>query len=118
MDVKNITADNVSINKSVQIDVDTPDVNDGYVLPNQTLDLSKSLTVLDVMNSQQIKDAVYNGSLVFVVDGYEATTSNSIEIYESGPTQWARIFNPEVSKANLREGISGGFIYAKNCLIG
>jgi len=43
MIVKNISESNYFINKSVQIDVNTIDENDGYVLPNQTLDLSKSL---------------------------------------------------------------------------
>ena len=118
MIVKNITLENIAINKSIQIDVNTPDANDGYVLPSQTLDLSKSLTVLDLLNSEQLKTAIYAGDLIYVVDGIEVDQTQSIQIYESGATQWAKIFNPVISKTNLYEGIAGGFIYAKNCLIG
>ena len=118
MIVKNITASNISINKSVQIDVNTPDANDGYVLPNQVLDLNKSLTLFDLSESQEVKENVYAGNLVFVVNGIELDSSDSIEIYESGVTSWATIFNEKLSEANLYAGLASGFIYAKNCLIG
>ena len=51
MDVKNKTLENYAINKAVQIDVNTPNLNDGYVLPNQKVDLSKSLTIIDLLLS-------------------------------------------------------------------
>ena len=70
MNVKNTTTGNISINKSVQIDVNTMDVNDGYVLPSQVLDLTKSMSSLDLMESEQLKDAIYSGGLIFVIDGY------------------------------------------------
>ena len=41
MIVKNTTNVAISINKAVQIDVYTPDVNDGLILAGQTIDLSK-----------------------------------------------------------------------------
>ena len=118
MIVKNITLENISINKSVQIDVNTMDPNDGYILPSQTIDLSNSMTSLDLMESEQLKEAIYSGSLIFVIDGYEVDQQQSIEVYESGATQWAKLFNPIISKTNLYEGLASGFIYAKNCLIG
>lgn len=118
MIVKNITASNISINKSVQIDVNTPNVNDGYVLPSQILDLSKSLNMLDLSTSQELENSILSGDLILVVDGVEIDTIDSIRIYESGSVQWAKIFNPIVSQDNLFEGIASGFIYAKNCLIG
>ena len=118
MIVKNTTIENVAINKSVQIDVGTPDPEDGYVLPSQTLDLSKSLSTTDLLRSEQIKNSIYSGDLIYVVDGLEVDQSQSIQIYESGATQWAKIFNPVISKTNLYEGLASGFIYAKNCLIG
>lgn len=118
MKVKNTTIGNISINKSVQIDVNTMNANDGYVLPSQVLDLSKSMSSLDLMESEQLKDAIYSGELIFVIDGYEVDQQQSIEVYESGATQWAKLFNPVISKTNLYEGLASGFIYAKNCLIG
>ena len=118
MNVKNTTTGNISINKSVQIDVNTMDVNDGYVLPSQVLDLTKSMSSLDLMESEQLKDAIYSGGLIFVIDGYEIDQQQSIEVYESGATQWAKLFNPVISRTNLYEGLASGFIYAKNCLIG
>ena len=118
MQVKNKTLENYHINKSVQIDVNTPDAYDGYILPEQTIDLSKSLSVIDLLLSEELKDGIYSGALVFVVDNIEVSTDQSIEIYESGATQWAKIFNPVISINNLYEGIASGFIYAKNCLIG
>ena len=118
MIVKNITADNIPINKSVQIDVNTPDSNDGYVLPNQILDLSKSLTPFDLLESQEVKKNIYEGNLIFVVNGIELESADCIEIYESGVSSWATIFNEKLSEANLHAGLASGFIYAKNCLIG
>ena len=84
MVVKNITTESVSINKSVQIDVNTMDVNDGYVLAGQTLDLSLSLTPFDLLESEQLKTNIYDGNLVFVISGVELTTSQCIQVYESG----------------------------------
>ena len=52
MIIKNITTDSISINKSVQIDIYTADVNDGLVLPSQILDLSKSLTNNEIANCE------------------------------------------------------------------
>ena len=118
MEVKNKTLENYAINKSVQIDVNTPDANDGYILPEQTIDLSKSLTVLDLLSSEELKAGIHSGDLVFVVNNLEVNQTQSMEIYDSGATQWAKIFNDAVSKSNLYEGLSSGFIYAKNCLIG
>ena len=88
MVVKNISASNVAINKSVQIDVDTIDANDGYVLPNQTLDLSLSLSPLEILASQDLKQAVYDGNIIFVVDGDELSTATCIEIYKSGYSRY------------------------------
>lgn len=84
MVVKNITTESVSINKSVQIDVNTMDANDGYVLASQTLDLSLSLTPFDLLESEQLKTNIYDGNLVFVIGGVQLTTSQCIQVYESG----------------------------------
>lgn len=118
MIIKNITTGSIPINKSVQIDIYTADVNDGLVLPSQILDLSKSLTNNEIVNDQVLKAAVYAGEIIFVVDGIELDQMHSIEVYDSGPTQWAKIFNPVISKHNLYEGLASGFLYVKNCLIG
>jgi len=84
MVVKNITTESVSINKSVQIDVNTIDVNDGYVLAGQTLDLGLSLTPFDLLESEQLKTNIYDGNLVFVINGIELNTAQCIQVYESG----------------------------------
>lgn len=118
MQVKNTTSESFAINKSVQIDVNTPDLNDGYILASQTLDLSNSLSLFELTVSEELKSGIYSGSLVFVVDGLELDQNQSIEVYDSGATSWAKIFNPAVSESNLYEGLASGFIYAKNCLIG
>ena len=118
MIVKNTTEDNIYINKSVQVDINTINENDGIILPSQTLDLAKSLTNNEIVNDQILKAAVYSGDIVFVVDGMELDQMHSIEVYDSGPTQWAKIFNPVISKHNLYEGLASGFLYVKNCLIG
>lgn len=118
MRVQNLTDQNYAINKSVQIDVNTPDPNDGVILPNQILDLTKSMTLFSLMDNEQLREGIYSGDLVFVVTGLPVEQSRSVEIYESGPSQWATVFDPEISKSNLYEGIASGFIYAKNCLIG
>ena len=118
MIVKNTTTDNYPINKSVQIDVNTIDENDGYVLPGQSLDLSNSLSDTAISESEQVKEGIYSGSLVLVIDGEELTQSESIEIYKTGTGGWASIYEPQVSEANLRAGIAQGFLYVKNCKIG
>jgi len=118
MVIKNTTSSDIFINKSVQIDVDTTDQNDGVVLPYQILDLSKSLTNNEIANDQILKASVYSGDIIFVVDGIELDKNHSIEVYDYGPTQWAKIFNPVISKHNLYEGLASGFLYVKNCLIG
>ncbi len=87
MNVKNTTTESYAINKLVQINISTPDVNDGYLLANQALELSNSLTVTEIMDSEQLKEGIYSGSLIFVVDGIEVTRDRSIEIYQSGPDQ-------------------------------
>ena len=118
MRVKNITAQNYAINKSVQIDVNTPNANDGYILPNQTLDLSKSLRFSDLMYSEELKEGIYSGSLIFVVNNLEIDQVQSVQIYDAGVSEWAKIFDPEISQTNLYEGLANGFLYVKNCLIG
>tara|TARA_R110002020_G_C15848277_1_gene735873 strand:+ start:172 stop:528 length:357 start_codon:yes stop_codon:yes gene_type:complete len=118
MKVKNKTLENYPINKSVQIGVSTPDINDGYILPSQTLELTKSISLTDLMFNESLKEGIYSGGLVFVIDGFELEQNQSIEIYDSGITTWAKIFNPIVSKSNLYEGLASGFFYVKNCVIG
>ena len=118
MEVKNKSLENYPINKSVQIDVSNPDSNDGYILPDQTLDLTKSIGLSELSFSEELRNGIYSGDLVFVIDGFELEQNQSIEIYDSGATQWAKIFNPVVSQSNLYEGLASGFLYAKNCVIG
>ena len=118
MIVKNITAEKISINKSVQIDVYTPDVNDGYILAGQTLDLSVSMSQDDLFYSDEIKEGIMSGALIFIVENVEVEQSQSIEIYNGGTSQWAKTFDSDVAQSNLFEGLASGFIYAKNCLIG
>ena len=118
MIVKNKSTGNYPINKSIQVSLDSPSNDDGYILPGQEIDLSKSISVIDLLDSSELRDGIYSGDLVFVVDNIEVDQSQSIDIYNSGATQWAKIFNPVISKYNLYEGIASGFIYAKNCLIG
>ena len=118
MIVKNKTTESIFINKCVQIDVNTPDPNDGYILPSQSLDLSKSLSDSEIMDNLSLSHCIHAGELVFVVDGLELEQGESIEIYDAGPAYWATTFNSVVSKFNLREGLALGFLYVKNCLIG
>jgi len=118
MKVKNLTDQNYAINKSVQIDINTPNANDGYILPNQILDLSESLRLSDLMHSEELKEGIYSGSLIFVVNNLETDQVQSVQIYDAGVSEWAKIFNPKISKANLYEGLANGFLYVKNCLIG
>jgi len=118
MKVKNVTGTNYAINKTVQIDVNTPNINDGYILPDQTLDLTKSLTLAELDSAQQLRDGLKSGSLVFVINGLQVDQSESIQIYESGHSEWAKIFVPEINQSNLYEGLASGFLYVKNCLIG
>jgi len=118
MIVKNISETNYFINKSVQIDLNTIDENDGYVLPSQTLDLSKSLSTIDIMNSDELKQGVFDGYLVFVINDYVLNTLESIELYNSGPSEWSKIYDENSSKSNLYYALASGFMYVKNCLIG
>jgi len=118
MKVKNVTEQNYAINKAVQIDVNTPNENDGYILPDQTLDLAKSLTLNELESSEQLREGVNSGALVFVINGLEIDQSESMQIYESGSSEWAKIFIPEINQSNLYEGLASGFLYVKNCLIG
>ena len=118
MKVKNISAQNFAINKSVQIGINTPDVNDGLVLVGQVLDLSLSLSDTALIASTQLQDGIYSGALVLVIDGDELSLSRSIEVYDSGASEWAKIYKEDVGNSNTRAGIAGGFIYAKNCKIG
>ena len=118
MKVKNTTQQSFAINKSVQIDVQTPDANDGYVLAGQTLDLSKSLTMTDLLESDQIRDGIYSGDLIFVVDGMDMTQDRSIEIYNSGDTEWSNTFNEDIKKRNLNIAVASGFLYIGEFRVG
>ena len=118
MKVKNISAQSFAINKSVQIDINTPDANDGLVLVGQVLDLSLSLSDTALMSSNQLQEGIYSGALVLVIDDEELSQQRSIEVYDSGSSEWAKTYKQDVSDSNLRAGIAGGFIYAKNCKIG
>ena len=118
MIVKNLSSNNYPINKSVQIDLNTIDPNDGYILAGQTLDLSKSITDIELAESLELKNGLLSGDLILVVEGEELTQSQSVEFYNSGPSEWAKTYNSEVNATNLRAGIAQGFIYAINCKIG
>ena len=118
MIVKNTTQDSIPLNGAVQIDVQTPDNDDGYVLPGQTVDLSKSMTATEIQEHEQLREAINAGTLVFVVDGVEQLQSRSVSIYNSGAGEWAKAFDDDLSNQNLRAGISSGFIYAIECRIG
>ena len=118
MIVKNTTEDNIYINKSVQVDINTVNENDGIILPSQTLDLAKSLTNNEIVNDQALKAAVYSGDIVFVIEEVELSKSESIEIYESGPSEWSKIFNPVIAKDKLYESLGSGYLYVRNFLIG
>jgi len=118
MVVKNITEESLPINKSVQIDIDTPDTEDGLILAGQTLDLSKSINNFELMESLELRDHIFNGGLVFVISGTELSTNESKSLYYGGPTKWGEVFNEDLQKLKVYEGIASGFIYAKNCLIG
>ena len=118
MIVKNISAESYAINKSVQIDVNTPDPNDGLILAGQTLDLSLSINDTELLASEQLNDGLVAGILVLVVEGDELSQNRSLEIYHAGAGEWANIYDTAVSESNLRAGIAQGFIYAINCKIG
>ena len=118
MNIKNVSSESIFINKSVQIDINTPHINDGYILEGQTIDLSKSMTYIEINSNQEFKKGINNGDLVFVLNGLETDNAQTLEIYNYGLSQWAEIFNPVISKSNLYEGLASGFIYVKNCLIG
>ncbi len=118
MTVKNITENPLSVNKCVQINLETPDSDDGKVLPGQTLDLSKSINNFELMESLELRDHIFNGDLIFVISGTELSPVQSQAIYNGGPTKWGEVFNTELQKLKVYEGIASGFIYAKNCLIG
>lgn len=118
MKVKNTTGSNYPINKSVQVDVNTISADDGVVLPGQTLDLAKSMSLFEMMDNHQIRDGIYSGDLVFVVAGSPLEQTRSVEVYDSGPSNWAKVFDETQSNTNLRAGISQGSIYAINCRIG
>ncbi len=117
MIVKNISANSIKINKAVQIDLNTTSADDGLVLAGQTIDLSISISRIEIEESEQIKEALLAGSLVLVVSGIEETKEHSLEIF-GNPSIWRKTFDEEESRAFLYAGIASGFIYAKNCLIG
>ncbi len=118
MTVKNVTSESLPVNKSVQVNLNTPDNNDGLVLAGQTLDLSKSINNFELMESLELREHIFNGDLVFVISGTELSPLQSQAIYDSGPAKWGEVFNTELQKLKVYEGIASGFIYAKNCLIG
>jgi hypothetical protein len=118
MKVKNLTAQKFAINKTVQIDTNTPNADDGYILPGQVLDLSKSLTFFNLADSEQLRQGIYSGELVFVINGLESEQAESVQVYDAGVSEWAKIFDPKISQTNLYEGLASGFLYVKNCLIG
>lgn len=118
MIVKNTTGSPYPISSSVQTGVDSPDANDGVVLAGQTLDLSVSMDLMNLIESQELKDGIESGDLVLIVGGQELDSNQSTEIYNSGPAVWAKNFSSEVIQSNLYEGIASGFMYVKNCLIG
>ena len=118
MIVRNTTGKTISINQSVQTDVYTPDENDGLILAGQTIDLSKSLNNRELIEHQQLREALNQGDLVLVVGGLELLQSDSLEVYNTGESAIAKTFDPVISKTNLYQGLASGFIYAKNCLIG
>ena len=117
MIVKNISAQSVKINKSVQIDLDTPNNDDGLILAGQTIDLSISLSRTELEQSSQIKEAIESGLLILVVNGVEETKEQSLEVLKN-PAIWRQAFNERDSKSALYAGIASGFLYVKNCLIG
>ena len=103
MKVKNKTVYPYPINSSVQINVNTLDVNDGYVLAGQTLDLSTSLSMKDILNSDDVQNGIYEGIIVFVVDQKELTTEESIEFWNGGPAVWQ---NPTLRASQFKNTFS------------
>lgn len=118
MVVKNVTTGPLPVNKSIQVSLAIPDSDDGLVLAGQTLDLSKSINNFELMESLELRDHIFNGDLVFVISGTELSPPQSQALYNSGPAKWGEVFNTELQKLKVYEGIASGFIYAKNCLIG
>jgi len=118
MIVKNISTDAIPINGSVQIGVNDPDPNDGLILSGQTLNLSLSLNQFDLMQSEQLQNAIHSGDIVLVTGSQPLTQQESIVIYSAGPGEWADIFNDEVSKSILYGGMVSGFLYVNKCFIG
>jgi len=118
MIVKNISNAPIPINGSVQIGVNDPDPNDGLVLAGQTLNLSLSLDQFELMESDQLKNAIVDGDLVLVTGLQPLNQQDSVLIYSAGPGEWADIFNPEVSKSILYGGFVTGALYVNKCFIG
>jgi hypothetical protein len=118
MVVKNVSLENIYINKSVQISTTTIDPNDGIVLPGQTLDLSKSMTLYDLMESEDLNKAINSGDLVMVTGGVPLNSIQSVSLYKSGSTEWAEVFDSEVSKDILYGGMVSGVLYVNKCFIG
>ncbi len=118
MIVKNTTSETYYINGSVQIDVNTPDANDGSILAGQTLDLCLSMNHFDLMQSEDLKEGIESGSIVLVTGPQPLTQQESKVIYDAGAGEWADIFNPAVSKSILYGGFVSGTLYVNKCLIG
>ena len=118
MIVKNKSSQNISINKSVQIDVNTPDEDDGLVLVGQTLDLSISLRPNDLAENEDLEISFKNGDLVLVVDGEELRQDQTLAVYYGGASVWATVFNPDLQKRSLYEGIAKGFLYPETVSVG
>ena len=118
MVVKNVSLENIFINQSVQISTTITDPNDGIVLPGQTLDLSKSMSLYDLMESEGLNEAINSGGLVMVTGGVALSSTESISLYKSGSTEWAQVFDSNVSKNILYGGMVSGVLYVNKCFIG
>ena len=118
MIIKNTTSETYYINGSVQVDVNTPDSNDGSILSGQTLDLSLSMDHLDLMQSEDLKKGIESGDIVLVTGSQPLTQQESLVIYQAGAGEWADIFNPAVSKSILYGGFVTGSLYVNKCFIG
>ena len=94
LQIKNTTGSDISIDNIVQIDISTPDVNDGFILSGQTLNLLNSFRIHSVLNHEEIIDGISSGDLVFVIGGVEQTMQQSIDFWDLGMTAWAFTTQP------------------------
>ena len=70
------------------------------------------------LKSQQLKDAIESGDLVLVTGNVPLNQQESTNLYKSGPSEWAEVFDPEVSKYILYGGFVSGYLYVNKCFIG